>query len=55
MGAGQRRWQGKFEALPSKALAEHFCNMKYTQLNSDVYGDAQHDNAHNSENHTHYQ
>jgi integrase len=27
----------KAKALPSKSLAEHFCHMKYTQLNSDVF------------------
>ncbi|MHC4558680.1 MAG: hypothetical protein ACYS80_15420, partial [Planctomycetota bacterium] len=27
----------KTKALPSKALAEHFCRIKYTQLNSDVF------------------
>ena len=27
----------KAKALPSKALAEHFCHIKYTQLNSDVF------------------
>ncbi len=27
----------KSKALPSKALAEHFCHIKYTQLNSDVF------------------
>jgi integrase len=27
----------KAKALPSKALAEHFCQIKYTQLNSDVF------------------
>jgi len=27
----------KAKALPSKALAEHFCYMKYTQLNSDIF------------------
>jgi hypothetical protein len=27
----------KTKALPSKALAEHFCQIKYTQLNSDVF------------------
>ena len=27
----------KAKALPTKALAEHFCYMKYTQLNSDVF------------------
>jgi len=27
----------KAKALPSKALAEHFCQMKYAQLNSDVF------------------
>jgi integrase len=31
---GQKR---KSKALPSKALAEHFCHIKYTQLNSDVF------------------
>jgi integrase len=37
-------WCGWYEngkrrakALPTKALAEHFCYMKYTQLNSDVF------------------
>ncbi|MCF7955466.1 MAG: site-specific integrase [Phycisphaerae bacterium] len=27
----------KAKALPSKKLAEHFCQLKYSQLNSDVY------------------
>ena len=27
----------KAKALPSKALAEHFCHIKYSQLNSDVF------------------
>jgi len=27
----------KTKALPSKALAEHFCQIKYAQLNSDVF------------------
>jgi len=27
----------KAKALPSKALAEHFCHIKYAQLNSDVF------------------
>jgi integrase len=27
----------KAKALPSKALAKHFCQIKYTQLNSDVF------------------
>jgi hypothetical protein len=27
----------KAKALPSKALAQHFCHIKYTQLNSDVF------------------
>jgi integrase len=27
----------KAKALPSKKLAEHFCQLKYTQLNSDVF------------------
>ncbi len=27
----------KAKALPSKALAEHYCQIKYTQLNSDVF------------------
>jgi integrase len=27
----------KSKALPSKALAEHFCHIKYTQLNSDAF------------------
>jgi len=27
----------KSKALPSKTLAEHFCHIKYTQLNSDVF------------------
>jgi integrase len=27
----------KAKALPNKALAEHFCHIKYTQLNSDVF------------------
>ena len=27
----------KAKALPSKTLAEHFRNMKYAQLNSDVF------------------
>ncbi len=27
----------KAKALPSKALARHFCQIKYTQLNSDVF------------------
>jgi len=27
----------KAKALPTKSLAEHYCNMKYTQLNSDVF------------------
>ena len=27
----------KTKALPSKALAEHYCQIKYTQLNSDVF------------------
>jgi len=27
----------KTKALPSKALAEHYCQVKYTQLNSDVF------------------
>jgi integrase len=27
----------KSNALPSKPLAEHFCHIKYTQLNSDVF------------------
>jgi len=27
----------KARALPTKALAEHFCYMKYTQLNSDIF------------------
>ena len=27
----------KAKALPTKALAEHFCYMKYTQLNSDIF------------------
>jgi integrase len=38
------RWVGWYEggkkrakALPSKALAKHFCQIKYTQLNSDVF------------------
>jgi hypothetical protein len=31
---GQKR---KSKALPSKSLAEHFCHIKYTQLNSDVF------------------
>jgi len=31
---GQKR---KSKALPSKPLAEHFCHIKYTQLNSDVF------------------
>jgi len=37
-------WIGWYEggkkrakALPSKALAKHFCQIKYTQLNSDVF------------------
>jgi len=37
-------WVGWYEngkkrgkALPTKALAEHFRNIKYTQLNSDVF------------------
>ena len=37
-------WVGWYEggkkrakALPSKALAKHFCQIKYTQLNSDVF------------------
>jgi integrase len=37
-------WTGWYEggkkrakALPSKALAKHFCQIKYTQLNSDVF------------------
>jgi integrase len=29
--------QKKAKALPSKALAKHFCQIKYTQLNSDVF------------------
>jgi integrase len=32
-GSGKR----KTKALPSKALAEHYCQIKYTQLNSDVF------------------
>ena len=27
----------KAKALPSKSLAEHFCHIKYTQLNSDMF------------------
>ncbi len=27
----------KAKALPSKKLAEHFCQLKYSQLNSDVF------------------
>ena len=27
----------KAKALPTKALAEHFCYIKYTQLNSDLF------------------
>jgi len=27
----------KAKAIPTKALAEHFCHIKYTQLNSDVF------------------
>ncbi len=27
----------KAKALPSKKLADHFCQLKYTQLNSDVF------------------
>lgn len=27
----------KAKALPSKALTEHFCHIKYVQLNSDVF------------------
>ena len=27
----------KSKALPSKTLAEHFCRIKYAQLNSDVF------------------
>ena len=37
-------WVGWYEggrkrakALPSKALAKHLCQIKYTQLNSDVF------------------
>ncbi len=34
-------WYGggkkKTKALASKALAKHFCHIKYTQLNSDVF------------------
>ncbi len=37
-------WVGWYEggkkrakALPSKTLAKHFCQIKYTQLNSDVF------------------
>jgi integrase len=31
------RGQKRAKALPSKALAKHFCQIKYTQLNSDVF------------------
>ncbi len=34
---GSRHGGSKAKALPSKALAEHFRNMKYAQLNSDVF------------------
>ena len=27
----------KAKTLPSKKLAEHFCQLKYSQLNSDVF------------------
>jgi hypothetical protein len=27
----------KAKALPSRTLAEHFCHIKYTQLNADVF------------------
>ncbi|MGB2955069.1 MAG: site-specific integrase, partial [Anaerolineales bacterium] len=45
----------KTKALPSKALAEHFCRIKYAQLNSDVFtGTVTVDWAQMIEEYTHY-
>ncbi len=35
--AGTKAASAKQKALPSKALAEHYRQIKYTQLNSDVF------------------
>ena len=45
----------KAKALPTKALAEHYCRIKYTQLNSDVFtGTVNVDWSQMREEYTHY-